>query len=142
MDCTIENQLERAVVAIMAEKADDYGHSAINEEDDLIRFECGAHIAGEDELFLITRENLASFMHDLMQGGCESGFIGELVYYSDTHKFAKLHADDIRELLLERAEDGSLEGVGPDKLLDLNWQAWFAFEETAQRLAEQAGWEG
>lgn len=88
------------------------------------------------------------FFDDLAHGGCQSGLIGELVYFSDTTKFYETHKEDINELLKETLEmfgsDASPSEVFGDKwdsedplafdTINQNLLAWFAFEETAQRL--------
>ena len=89
---------------------------------------------------------------DLMQGGCQSGIVGDLIYYHDTLKFYKEHQTDIGKLLAE-----TLEGIGcggPAELFGDKWEkedpmavyqlnqnllAWFGFEEAARLVAGRAG---
>jgi hypothetical protein len=89
---------------------------------------------------------MSGFMSDLQQGGCQSGMIGELIYYSDTTKFYKKFQSEINELLSENLASSGLtitETFGDkwdnDDPLALdtynqNLLAWFAFEETAFQL--------
>jgi hypothetical protein len=95
--------------------------------------------------------DLALYMQDLMRGGCQSGFVSELIYYSDTEDFYKAHIDDIGKLLSD-----TIAGIGND-IVDVfgdkwdktdplatqqenrNLLAWFAFEETARNLAAKMG---
>ena len=87
-------------------------------------------------------------MHDLMQGGCQSGFVGHLIYYADTVKFYKKYRRQINELLSDTVDQL---GMQPADLFGEKWDdsdplatetnnqnllAWFGFEETAQRLFE------
>jgi len=96
-------------------------------------------------------DDISFFFEDLMEGGCQSGIIGELIYYTDTIKFYNKHQADIDALLQGMCEDC---GCRPDELfgdkwekedplardtLNMNLLAWFGFEETARNLALDAG---
>ncbi len=72
------------------------------------------------------------FFIDLLQHGCQSGMVGDLVYYSDTAKFYDKHYDQIEELREQYEEEAGepLQIKGDLR----NWFAWFAFEETARKL--------
>lgn len=84
-------------------------------------------------------------------GGCASGFVSHLVYTEDATRFYRQHRKEIAELLAE-----TLDGTGTKSPADLfnGWDkddplcldnnnqtilAWFAFEETARRVAFHAG---
>lgn len=89
-------------------------------------------------------------LKDLMHGGCSSGMVGHLIYYTDTVKFFQTHRREISALLKE-----SMEGTGakgPQDLFGDKWEAedplgqedlnrnllaWFGFEETARKLADR-----
>ena len=75
----------------------------------------------------------AVFFSDLQRCGCQSGFISGLIYYSDTHAFFDRYYDEIEELR-EDYEDSVGEPLRIKGDLK-NWFAWFAFEETAFRMA-------
>lgn len=87
------------------------------------------------------------FISDLSQGGCQSGLVGELVYYSDTLPFYEKHREAIGELLQEKMEEVGFydpstilrEWDKSDPLVletqNKNLLAWFAFEETAYAIA-------
>jgi hypothetical protein len=81
---------------------------------------------------------------DLMQGGCASGVVSELVYYTDTLRFYNKHKAEINNLLAEhQMHASSLNGWDACDPLALeptnqNLLAWFWFEETAYQLAEFA----
>ena len=84
---------------------------------------------------------------DLMQGGCQSGIVGHLIYHDDTCRFFLKHRAEINALLAEL-----LDGTGctipelfrywekEDPLAtetnNRNILAWFGFEETARKLME------
>lgn len=86
--------------------------------------------------------------HDLQQGGCQSGVVGDLIYYTDTVAFYKRHQQEIDTMLYELCQDS---GSTPWQLFGDKWDdkdplardvynqnilAWFGFEETAYRLVE------
>lgn len=82
-------------------------------------------------------DNPAQMFADLSRCGCQCGTIGSLIYYCDTHAFFDNYYDEIDELR-EQYEDEI--GEPPQINGDLkNWLAWFAFEETAFRLARELG---
>ena len=78
-----------------------------------------------------------SFFSDLLQHGCISGMVCSLVYYYDTHVFFNTHYREIEELRDEYEEStGEALNVQGDLM---NFYAWFAFEETACKLACEMG---
>lgn len=92
------------------------------------------------------------FLEDLMQGGCQSGMVGDLIYYTDTVKFYKTHKAEIQALLREMLNDTGYdspaqlfgdkwdkEDVFAEEHLNQNLLAWFGFEETARKLADRNG---
>lgn len=92
-------------------------------------------------------ESFEAYLNDLLSGGCISGMVGTLIYYSDTIAFTQRHASDINELL---ANTLSMYGMNsPAELFGEKWDAedslcisqnnqnllaWFAFEETAREI--------
>jgi len=78
-------------------------------------------------------EDIKLWFNDLMQHGCQCGMVGELVYYTDTHKFYDKNYDDIEELRQD-LEENIGETLKPKGDLK-NWYAWMAFEETARNIA-------
>ncbi len=87
-----------------------------------------------------TDEEIEGFFKDLQHGGCQSGFIGSLIYYSDTHKFYDKYYHEIEELRIEMEDNtGETINIGSDDYK--NKMAWFAFEETAYNLINQIGLE-
>lgn len=92
-------------------------------------------------------DSFESFLSDLLNNGCVSGMISELVYYNQTHEFAKSHSQEINELV-----HAHLSMVGfdsPAELFGEKWDkedtlcldnnnrnllAWFAMEETAREI--------
>lgn len=80
-------------------------------------------------------EKIKAWFGGLFQGGCQSGFISSLIYYPDTNKFFDEYSEDIEDLREEMEEEmGQPLEIGyPLK----NWLAWFGFEETARKLANE-----
>jgi hypothetical protein len=80
------------------------------------------------------KEKAADCFNNLFRGGCASGFVSGLIYYTDTHAFFDKYYDEIEELRRDTEEE-----LGePLKITsDLkNFLAWFAFEETARKIAD------
>ena len=80
-------------------------------------------------------QDITSFFSDLLRHGCQSGMIGKLIYYSDTHAFYDKYYNDIEEIRCE-LEDSLGEPLQPKGDLK-NWYAWLAFEETARTIADK-----
>ena len=93
-----------------------------------------------------TEEGYTSALSDLMEHGCQSGMVSDLIYYTDTTAFYQEHKEEIWKLL-----DGLLDDTGLERTQDLlrdwdgsdsgaeethnqNLLAWFGFEETARQL--------
>lgn len=82
---------------------------------------------------------------DLMEHGCQSGMVSDLIYYTDTTAFYQEHRQEIHALITELSEavgrpvDGLLRGWDKSdpfaiKTTNQNLLAWFGFEETARRM--------
>ena len=79
-------------------------------------------------------ENVADFFHDLIRYGCINGMVTKLIYYNDTHAFFNTYYYEIEGIRYECEQQGI--ELKPDGDL-MNWYAWFAFEQTAQQLAQE-----
>ncbi len=84
---------------------------------------------------------------DVLHHGCQSGVVGELIYYSDTVRFYKQYRNEINALLYE-----TMNGMGiysPSGLFGDKWDkedplaqdtynqnllAWFGFEESLRNI--------
>lgn len=91
-------------------------------------------------------DGIRGFIKDLRQGGCISGLVGSLIYYSDTIEFYDKFENEIQELIDNYTQEfgynnrlefisslnGSENVYGNEQLKNL--LAWFAFEETAFHL--------
>jgi len=80
--------------------------------------------------------------------GCQTGIVPELVYYTDTTAFYRKHKEEINDLLYKTMF--SIGTYDPVNLFGENWDkedplckddfnqnllAWFGFEETLRQLA-------
>ena len=92
-------------------------------------------------------DDIQSVIEDLLQHGCQSGMVSDLISYSDTIAFYLEHQKEIDSLLYELLQDTglSVKELFGDKWDDedplandqfnRNLLAWFAFEETCHRIA-------
>ena len=69
------------------------------------------------------------YFETVLKYGCVSGVVPALMYYKDTEEFFDKHVDEILELLNEVKEYGEITFE-----LNRNNLAWFAFEETLNRI--------
>lgn len=85
-----------------------------------------------------------SFINDVLYGGCQSGVVGELIYYTDTIKWFKLYRHEIEDQLRYMKEnlDTSVQDlVGWDdsdplarETSNQNLLAWFSFETVCSEI--------
>ena len=68
-------------------------------------------------------------LETVLKYGCVSGVVPALMYYKDTEEFFDRHVDEILDLLNELKEYGEISFE-----LNRNNLAWFAFEETLNRI--------
>ena len=84
---------------------------------------------------------------DVLNYSCQSGIVGELIYYTDTVRFYKQYKSEIDTLLYKTMEETGL--YSPSALFGDKWDkedplanekynrnllAWFAFEETLRAI--------
>ena len=69
------------------------------------------------------------YFQDVLNYGCISGVVPALITYEDTEEVFNRHVDEILELLNEVKEYGEITFE-----LNRNNLAWFAFEETLNRI--------
>ncbi len=97
-----------------------------------------------------TAGEIESYINDLMQHGCISGMVGELIYYNDTVKFYKKYQKEIKAILQESLQETGFtspkelfgdkweeEDIFAEEDLNQNLLAWFGFEETVRKIAYQ-----
>jgi hypothetical protein len=84
---------------------------------------------------------------DVLNYGCQSGIVGELIYYSDTMAFYKKYKDEINELLSNYMNDCGIydfkqlfrdkwddEDPLANETTNQNLLAWFGFEEALRNI--------
>lgn len=91
-----------------------------------------------------------SYVKNVLNHGCQSGIVGELIYYTDTAKFYKKYQREIDQLLKEIMEETGV--FSPKELFGDKWDdkdplarkelnqnllAWFGFEETCRWILNQ-----
>ncbi len=85
------------------------------------------------------RDNIQDFFSDLLTYRCASGMISSLVYYANTHEFYNTHYYQIEDIRTEYEDNTGLTITVNGDLK--NFFAWFSFEETAYRMAQELGLE-
>lgn len=95
---------------------------------------CNSHAGDYDN-------GVTGFLRDLFYGGCQSGIVGELIYYTDTMKFYKAHQAEIKAMLKEALADTGFDS--PAKLFRDKWDAddIFAEDTSNQNLLAWFGYE-
>lgn len=91
-----------------------------------------AHIAQ----IMMDHDAPEAYLSDILNYGCVSGTVPEMIYYRDTHHFFDFYYDDIEEI----REDWEFQTGAPlDIKGDLkNYLAWFAFEHVVYQIANEA----
>lgn len=84
---------------------------------------------------------------DVLNHGCQSGIVGELIYYTDTVHFYQQYKEEINSLLYDAMNGTGL--YSPSELFGSKWDkedplaqdtynqnllAWFGFEETLRNI--------
>lgn len=75
-------------------------------------------------------ENPIDYFTDIMEHGCISGIVTELIYYYQTEEFFNRHVDEILEIYNTILE----QGIELDIEINRNNLSWLAFEETIKSL--------
>ena len=99
----------------------------------------------EQDVLDAKEDGYTSYISDLLEHGCQSGMVSDLIYHSDTCKFYENHKEEISEMVADLVVG---HGVPIGELLT-NWDnedplvldthnqnllAWFSYEQTAQNL--------
>ena len=74
------------------------------------------------------------YFEDVLQNGCQSGIVSELIYFYQTKEFFKDYCDEILDIYSAYVEEGIIQQE-PEHM-DSNWLAWFGFEEALRMIAE------
>lgn len=92
-----------------------------------------------------TTRAAATYLDDVLYGGCQSGIVSELIYYSDTVAFFEKYIDEIAAIVRELIGGGCLSSLADLKgwdehdplirdTLNKNLLAWLAYEEVAREI--------
>ena len=76
-------------------------------------------------------DTVGGYFEYVLYAGCQSGAVGELIYYYQTEKFFNEHHAEIFEIYNDYQADGLIYGFELSK----NNLAWFGFEETLRSIA-------
>lgn len=91
-------------------------------------------------------KNKKMILQEILEHGCISGIVSELIYYTDTIRFYDKHKEEINTLLyhtMEEIDIYDLKSIFRDfdetdplclETHNKNLLAWFAFEETSRKL--------
>ncbi len=102
----------------------------------------------EDQLdYVDGYDSPKDFIEHLCDLGITGGGVSSMIYYDDTLAFLERHSEEINQLLQEGIREfGSLQDMFGDNYDDSdpmnldthnrNLFAWYAYEETARRIAE------
>lgn len=93
-------------------------------------------------------EDIESYITDLLEGGCQSGTEGSLIYYTDTLAFYRRFKTEIHDMLKELLSECGIaspaelfgdkwdkEDIFAEETTNQNLLAWFGFEETVRSVA-------
>ena len=85
--------------------------------------------------------SLEEVVEEVLEHGCVTGIVGELIYYYQTEAFFDRHKDAINELAHEISEDIYGDKYSIYKNLQYecnkNTMAWFGIEEMTRVIAEE-----
>ena len=76
-------------------------------------------------------ENFLNYFTDILNYGCISGTVPELIYYTDTKKFFINNMENIFDLYNEFLDNGL---ITREQNIDYNFLSWFAFEITIDNI--------
>ena len=70
-----------------------------------------------------SKKEQREFMEHVLEYGCVSGIVGELIYYSDTKVWYSVHKDEIDEMLLETLESHGYESGEEKHIFGDRWES-------------------
>lgn len=88
------------------------------------------------------QDGIAGVYKDLSYGGCQSGYVSDLIYSTDCREFIKTHLIEIQGVLDTIAENLGECELGQIIFKNFSWDkvAWLAFEETANLICGRNGY--
>lgn len=74
-------------------------------------------------------ENPITFLEEVLQYGCSSGMVSELIYFTETKCFFIKHMEEIFDIYNEVKDN-----LSPDFEVDSNNLSWLAFEHVVNEI--------
>ena len=136
-------------MVMLKERLESYYGMASDMEKEVID-EVLEYTSGEADNFGNHDDAIKSWFEDLFRGGCASGFVGSMIYHTDTVAFYERNKQEIDKLLSDTLQMSGVSSPAEIFTGDISWDiedplaletsnqnllAWFAFEETAYSLA-------
>ena len=94
-----------------------------------------------EDMVVMKNSTMEDEITNVLEYGCVSGIVSELIYYYQTEAFFNKHKDEINELAHELSEDiyGNKYSIYKNLQYECNknTMAWFGFEEMTRVIAEE-----
>ena len=81
-------------------------------------------------------EDPKDWFDDLLQYGCQSWMVWQLIYYKDTHAFYDKYYNEIEDIRYQLNEEWILDNCSIDSDLK-NYFAWLSFEHITYNIYNQ-----
>lgn len=88
----------------------------------------------DDDTTEESNEKILTYMNDIVNHGCVSGVVSNMIYYSDTEKFFDENVDDILSLVEEKKQQLGEFLFNSNFEINRNNLAWWAYEVTVSDL--------
>lgn len=75
------------------------------------------------------KEQLKSYLNDVLNAGCQSGFVSEFIYNSDCKEFYIKHIDELEEMRTDYEEELGEQINNKQRLPHYTFMCWFCFEQ-------------
>lgn len=82
-------------------------------------------------------EELQYYMQDIMNHGCQTGIVPELIYEADCEVFVKDYLREIVDTMADMLEEFVIESIPAD----ISLIAWWTFEYITKKLYHEINWE-
>ena len=96
-----------------------------------------------ENMVAINNSTMEDEITNVLEYGCVSGIVSELIYYYQTEVFFNRHKDEINELAHELSEElyGDKYSIYNNLQYECNknTMAWFSMEETTRIIADELG---
>lgn len=93
-------------------------------------------------------EDVNTYLRQVIENGCQSGMVSELIYYKDTIAFFRCHTQEINTIISMYTSDVDLHMAEVFNAWDRtdalaldthnqNLLAWFAYEQVARQILDE-----